>query len=291
MSGLSKWHRILLLLTISTAFKYLPPYGRHEETIAELRRAVELDPVSVLHLSNLGWVYYMAHQYDPAIEYLQRSLELEPDHTDGHRGLGETYVQKGMYDEAVASMQKYVDLTEGRTDYALAYLGYAYGTGGPARPSNGDSRDTARASRTTACRARTPLRRSMSALGDNDKAIEALWRDYEERSYALSCFGSKCFRCSNDFLFRSPIYQSPAQDRRRTAMIGLGKAAGWSHRHFRQARSSTGIGLREWGLSGQAGRGNKLVGDLLTPLLHGDRRCAAKTGTRHHARSYRGGDR
>ena len=82
---------------------YLSPMGRHEEAIGELRRAVELDPVSVLVLNDLGWVYYMARQYDPAIEYIQRVLELEPDMVDGHRGLGEIYVQKGMYDEAITA--------------------------------------------------------------------------------------------------------------------------------------------------------------------------------------------
>ncbi len=35
-----------------------------------------------------------------------------------------------MYDEAIAHMQKYLELTAGRTDYALGYLGYAYGRAG-----------------------------------------------------------------------------------------------------------------------------------------------------------------
>jgi adenylate cyclase len=161
--------------------QYLSPMGRHEEAIAESRRGVELDPASVLHLSNLGWVYYMAHQYDPAIDYLQRSLESEPDHTDGHRGLGETYVQKGMYDEAIASMQKYFDLTEGRTDYAVGYLGYAYGMAGQrdkALELLKTLQDRAKRQR-VAPYAFAPL---YMGLGDHDKAIEALWQDYEERA-------------------------------------------------------------------------------------------------------------
>jgi serine/threonine-protein kinase len=160
---------------------YLSPMGRHEEAIAESRRGVELDPASVLHLSNLGWVYYMAHQYDPAIEYLQRSLESEPGHTDGYRGLGETYVQKGMYDEAIASMQKYFDLTEGRTDYAVGYLGYAYGMAGQ-RDKALELLETLRnrAKRQhVAPYAFAPL---YMGLGDYDKAIEALWQDYQHRT-------------------------------------------------------------------------------------------------------------
>jgi adenylate cyclase len=160
---------------------YFSLMGRHEEAIAELRRAVELDPVAVLYLSDLGWVYYMAHRYEPAIESFQRALELEPGAVDAHKGLGEVYVQKGMYNEAIAHMQKFVELTEGRTDYALGYLGYAYGMAG--------QRDKAleilktlqeRANRQhVAPYALAPL---YVGLGDDDKAIEALWRDYEERS-------------------------------------------------------------------------------------------------------------
>ena len=130
---------------------YLSPMGRHEEAIAELRRAVELDPVSVLYLIDLGWVYYMAHQYDPAIEYLQRTLELEPDAVDGYRGLGEVYVQKGMYDEAITHMQKYVELTEGRTDYALRLSRLRLRNGGPARQGIGNPRDVARSSEAAIC--------------------------------------------------------------------------------------------------------------------------------------------
>jgi TolB-like protein/Flp pilus assembly protein TadD len=159
--------------------QYLSPMGRHEEAIAELRRAVELDPISVMHLSNLGWVYYMAHQYDSAIEYLQKSLELEPGVVDVDRCLGEIYVQKGMYDKAIAHMQKYVELTEGQTDYALGYLGYAYAMAGQrdkALEILETLQDRAQRQHVVAY-AFAPL---YVGLGENDKAINALWQDYKE---------------------------------------------------------------------------------------------------------------
>jgi tetratricopeptide (TPR) repeat protein len=160
---------------------YLTPMGRHEEAIVQNTHAVELEPASVLYIGDLGWVYYAARQYDLAIEYLQRSLELEPDYTDGHRGLGEVYVKKGMYDKAIAHMQKYLQLTEGRTDYALGYLGYAYGMAGQREKA----REILKTLQDRADRqyvipfAFAPL---YVGLGENDKAIDALWRDYEERA-------------------------------------------------------------------------------------------------------------
>jgi hypothetical protein len=35
-----------------------------------------------------------------------------------------------MRDEGIAHTKRYVELTEGRTHYALGYLGYAYGMAG-----------------------------------------------------------------------------------------------------------------------------------------------------------------
>jgi tetratricopeptide (TPR) repeat protein len=154
---------------------YLSPMGRHEEAIGELRRAVELDPVSVLSLIDLGWVYYMAHQYDPAIEYLQRALDLGA--LSEHRGLGEIYVQKGVYDKAIAHMQKFVDFAD--SDYSWGYLGYAYGMAGQrdkALQILGTLQDRAKRQHVVAY-AFAPL---YVGLGENDKAIYALWKDYEE---------------------------------------------------------------------------------------------------------------
>jgi tetratricopeptide (TPR) repeat protein len=120
----------------------------------------------------------MAHQYDLAIEYLERTLELEPGAVGAYKGSGAVYVQKGMYDEAIAYRQKYVELTEGRTDYALGYLGYAYGMAGQ-RDKALEILETLqdRAKRQyVAPYALAPL---YVGLGENDKAIDALWRDYE----------------------------------------------------------------------------------------------------------------
>ena len=50
--------------------------------------ARELDPVSLMINSDLGWAYYMARQYDQAILQFQRTLELDPNLLISHFGLG-----------------------------------------------------------------------------------------------------------------------------------------------------------------------------------------------------------
>ena len=68
-------------------------------------------------------------------------------------------------------------------------------------------------------------------LGDHDKAIEALWRDYEEDVHAFPAL-AQGFPGVRSSAFRPPVHRAAAQDRRRVGMTGLGKAAGWSHRHL-----------------------------------------------------------
>jgi hypothetical protein len=98
----------------------------------------------------------------------------------------------GMYDKAIVAMQNYVDLTEGRTDYALGYLGYAYGMAG-----QGDkalellATLQERAKRQyVAPYAFAPLH---VGLGDHDKALDALWQDYEAEQSTFFLLWLKVF--------------------------------------------------------------------------------------------------
>ena len=126
----------------------------------------------------------MAHQYDLAIEYLQRTLELEPDVVDGHRGLGEVYVQKGMHDEAIKHLQKYVELTKAGPTMRSAISATPTAWRASARKHWKSSRRCKIERRGNMCvpYAFAPL---YVGLGENDKAIEALWRDYEEEHHAF----------------------------------------------------------------------------------------------------------
>jgi tetratricopeptide (TPR) repeat protein len=59
--------------------EYLLTMGRHEETIARMKKSQELDPLSLIISVAVGWAFYMARRYDDAIEQLRRTVELEPN--------------------------------------------------------------------------------------------------------------------------------------------------------------------------------------------------------------------
>jgi TolB-like protein/DNA-binding winged helix-turn-helix (wHTH) protein/Flp pilus assembly protein TadD len=107
---------------------YLAERGRHEEAIAEVKRAEELDPLSTGG-ARAAWVYYIARRYDQAIEQLRRVLEAQPRFAFAHSVLGEAYVQKGMYEEAVVEFQQAMTLTPG-SPWPLTELGNAYAVAG-----------------------------------------------------------------------------------------------------------------------------------------------------------------
>jgi tetratricopeptide (TPR) repeat protein len=90
--------------------RYLADLGRFDEAIVEMKRAQELDPLSLIIGSNLGLIFYYDRKYDPAVEQLQKTLEIEPNFVLAHWLLGNTYERKQMYHEAISEYQKALSL-------------------------------------------------------------------------------------------------------------------------------------------------------------------------------------
>jgi DNA-binding winged helix-turn-helix (wHTH) protein/tetratricopeptide (TPR) repeat protein len=106
---------------------FLRSMGRFDAALAEIRRALELDSLSLTIKLSLGITYYFAHQYDRAIEHLFAVLDLEPNYEIVHFFLGMAYVQKKMYDEAITEYKKAIKVVELDVQ---AYIGHAYAMSG-----------------------------------------------------------------------------------------------------------------------------------------------------------------
>ncbi len=76
----------------------LGPEGRHDEAIAELQRAQELDPLSLIVNADVGFAYYLAGRYDLAFSAYQKVLAANPDFLPVHYYLWHYYQQTGQYD-------------------------------------------------------------------------------------------------------------------------------------------------------------------------------------------------
>jgi TolB-like protein/Tfp pilus assembly protein PilF len=74
---------------------YFEAMGRHNESIAERKKAQELDPLCLITNSELGLGFYCARDYDQAIQQFQKTLELQPNFSLVDAFFPATYEQRG----------------------------------------------------------------------------------------------------------------------------------------------------------------------------------------------------
>jgi DNA-binding winged helix-turn-helix (wHTH) protein/TolB-like protein/Tfp pilus assembly protein PilF len=100
---------------------HLAATGRLEEAIDEIRKARELDPLSLAINTDVGHVFYLARRYDEAIAACQNTLEIDPHFINAHSCLAIAYARKGMRDEAFGQMLESESLKGERTEVLAAY--------------------------------------------------------------------------------------------------------------------------------------------------------------------------
>jgi eukaryotic-like serine/threonine-protein kinase len=75
--------------------------GKSSEAIAECRKAIELDPLSLLYNFDLANTYYLARQYDQSIQQANRTLEIDPRYSEAIQAIAWVYEATGNYKGAI----------------------------------------------------------------------------------------------------------------------------------------------------------------------------------------------
>ena len=91
------------------AWTYLSPMGRHDEAIAEMKIAMEKEPLYLIQGANYAAVLMYARRFDEAVEQAKRTYDLDPDFIGSINWLGHTNAAKGNYAEALAMFEKSSD--------------------------------------------------------------------------------------------------------------------------------------------------------------------------------------
>src|SRR4051812_38758967 len=65
------------------------------------KKCLEIDPLLPVINANLAWFYYLAREYEKAVEQARLTIEIEPGHFSAHWVLGITYAQQKRYDDAI----------------------------------------------------------------------------------------------------------------------------------------------------------------------------------------------
>jgi TolB-like protein/Flp pilus assembly protein TadD len=103
----------------------LSALGQSENEIAEMKRALELDPLSLIINANLGWAYIHARRFDEAIAQLRKTVELDGGFYYARYNLALALQLKGSISEAIAEYQRAIALND--DPLPLALLGHLYG--------------------------------------------------------------------------------------------------------------------------------------------------------------------
>jgi TolB-like protein/DNA-binding winged helix-turn-helix (wHTH) protein len=161
------------------AWTYLTPLGKSEQAFAEMKKALELDPFSRIYNTVFGLTYFYARKYDLAEEQFKKAIELNPDFFVTYYHFAWLHSQVGQYQNAIS------ELTKGRLlsgdestvksaasqDVALRKAFAADGAAGFWKQLLKSGREIGEFD--------SP--QLYARLGDKQKALEWLDRDYEER--------------------------------------------------------------------------------------------------------------
>jgi adenylate cyclase len=176
--------------------------GRHKEAIAEMKRALELDPLSLAINTWFGAILFWAGENDEAIAQLQKAIEMDRNLPIAHLWLGRVYLEKKMFKEAIDEFKSAVTLFGGQSSY-LASLGYGYAVSGQ---SNEAAKILTRLTQLSA-RKYVPayeVAAPCARLGRKDQAFQWLQKTCEEGACS-----SKMGDVRSDPAFRYSAFRPP----------------------------------------------------------------------------------
>ncbi len=163
--------------------EHLTAMGRCDESIAELKLAGDLDPLSLVISADLGRALYYAREYGQVMKQEARTLEMDPNFWLSHINLGRSYTQEGMHPEAINELQKARELSVGNTE-VLSFLGFAYAAAG----KRDEALKTLLELNEQSKRSHVPpyhLAIVHAGLGENDRAFDWLELSFEKHSVDL----------------------------------------------------------------------------------------------------------
>jgi len=154
--------------------------GQQGRELAEMKRALELDPLSLIINLNLGVAYMDNGRFDQAIAQFRKTLEMDNNFAPGHWHYAQVLTLQGKISDAIAECEKAVSPNGDGDPRGLGLLGYLYGLAG----RKNDAQSTLEKLRQLRTQRYTlAYSLALASLGVNDKAAAITWLEqgYTER--------------------------------------------------------------------------------------------------------------
>jgi tetratricopeptide (TPR) repeat protein len=108
---------------------YLAAQGRMNESLEQMQFAQRIDPLSAPVHAGLGYMHYLARDYEQAVRQARVALGLNPNFMVAHAVLGWSYIEQRKFPEAISELETASRLSGGVPVYRSA-LGRAYALSG-----------------------------------------------------------------------------------------------------------------------------------------------------------------
>src|ERR1700757_3011210 len=92
---------------------HLALVGRNNEAIAEMTKAENLDPLSLIINADLAELFLIAHFPDESTEQSRKTIEMDPEFAFAHNQLAQAYLEKHMFAEAIAELERAIQISGG----------------------------------------------------------------------------------------------------------------------------------------------------------------------------------
>jgi serine/threonine protein kinase/tetratricopeptide (TPR) repeat protein len=162
---------------------HLAAMGKFTQAEAEMMRAAELDPLSLIISANVGWVYFCKRDYDAAIDQFNKTLEMDENFNVAHHYLGIAYERKKQYDRALKEFEISDRLAAGG-EYNRAQIGHVLAVSGKREEARRVLGELLEKSKTEPV---SPWGIALiyTGLEDDQHAIDWLEKAYQARSFDL----------------------------------------------------------------------------------------------------------
>jgi len=205
-----EFHRALALnpQSVSTYFaygEYLASIGRPEQAVAELQKALKIDPLSPEINSFLAWDYYLMRDQERCLSASKRSMQMFPDFWLPHMGAGMCYYAQSRFAEATKEYEQAQSMNPEST-FSVAGAGMSCARAGR-RSEAYRAIDKLKAMSRTTYVSPAYIALIYQVLGDKDNAFAWYDKAYDDRAEWLL------------WLTIDPIYDSARSDPRFVALV------------------------------------------------------------------------